>query len=77
MGPAARAGSAQLQEVSPPAAVHQFKDALGEKLPQLKILEPVNGAMVADGAWTLRVKVSDWPLIDAGSLGLGPGEITS
>ena len=28
--------------------------------------------MVADGAWTLRVKVSDWPLIDGGSLGLGP-----
>jgi hypothetical protein len=72
MGPAARAGSTQLQEVSPPAAVHQFKDALGEKLPQLKILEPANGAMVADGAWTLRVKVSDWPLIDGGSLGLGP-----
>jgi len=72
MGPAARAGSAQLQEVSPPAAVHQFKDALGEKLPQLKILEPANGAMVADGAWTLRVKVSDWPLIDGGSLGFGP-----
>ncbi|MCE2837391.1 MAG: hypothetical protein LW834_10585 [Cyanobium sp. 49614_E6] len=72
MGPAARVGSAQLQEVSPPAAVNQFKDALGEKLPQLKILEPANGAMVADGAWTLRVKVSDWPLIDGGSLGLGP-----
>jgi len=72
MGPAARAGSAQLQEVSPPAAVQQFKDALGEKLPQLKILEPANGAMVADGAWTLRVKVSDWPLVDGGSLGLGP-----
>jgi hypothetical protein len=72
MGPAARTGSAQLQEVSPPAAVQQFKDALGEKLPQLKILEPANGAMVADGAWTLRVKVSDWPLIDGGSLGLGP-----
>jgi hypothetical protein len=72
MGPAARTGSAQLQEVSPPAAVHQFKDALGEKLPQLKILEPANGAMVPDGTWTLRVKVSDWPLIDGGSLGLGP-----
>ena len=72
MGPAAGAGSARLQEVSPPEAVHQFKDALGEKLPQLKILEPANGAAVADGAWTLRVKVSDWPLIDGGSLGLGP-----
>lgn len=69
---AAGAGSAHLQEVSPPAAVLQFKDALGEKLPQLKILEPANGAIIADGAWTLRVKVSDWPLIDAGSLGLGP-----
>ena len=72
MGPAARVGSPHLQEVSPPAAVRQFKDALGEKLPLLKILEPANGAMVADGAWTLRVKVSDWPLIDGGSLGLGP-----
>jgi len=72
MGPAFQAGSAHLQEVSPPVAVQQFKDALGEKLPQLKILEPANGAMVADGAWTLRVEVSDWPLIDGGSLGLGP-----
>ena len=72
MGSAAQAGSRQLQEVTPPGAVNQFKDALGEKLPQLKILEPANGAMVADGAWTLRVKVSDWPLIDAGSLGFGP-----
>jgi hypothetical protein len=71
-GPAVWSGSAHLQEVSPPAAVLQFKDALGEKLPQLKILEPANGAAVADGAWTLRVKVSDWPLIDGGSLGLGP-----
>ena len=70
--PAAWAGAAHLQEESPPAAVLQFKDALGEKLPQLKILEPANGATVADGAWTLRVEVSDWPLIDAGSLGLGP-----
>lgn len=72
IGPTARAGSDHLQEVSPPAAVLQFKDALGEKLPQLKILEPANGAMVAAGAWTLRVKVSDWPLIDGGLLGLGP-----
>jgi len=71
-GPATEAGSAHLQEVSPPVAVHQFKEALGEKLPQLKIVEPANGAMVADKTWTLRVQVSDWPLIDGGSLGLGP-----
>ena len=70
--PSARAASAHLQEVSPPEAVLQFKDAVGEKLPQLEILEPANGAMVADGTWTLRVKVSDWPLIDGGPLGLGP-----
>ena len=72
MAPLARAGLAHLQEVSPPAAVHQFKDAVGEKLPQVQILEPANGAMVAGGSWTLRVQVSDWPLIDGGSLGLGP-----
>ena len=72
IAPSARVGSAHLQEVSPPAAVHQFKDAVGEKLPQLEILEPANGSMVGDGSWTLRVKVSDWPLIDGGSLGLGP-----
>jgi len=72
MAPSARAGSAHLQEVSPPAAVLQFKAAVGEKLPQLEILEPANGALVGDGSWTLRVKVSEWPLIDGGSLGLGP-----
>jgi len=72
VAPSSRAASAHLQEVSPPLAVSQFKDAVGEKLPQLEILEPANGTMVADGTWTLRVKVSDWPLIDGGSLGLGP-----
>ena len=72
MGASARVGSPHLQEVSPPVAVDQFKDAVGEKLPQVEILEPANGAMVANGTWTLRVKVSDWPLIDGGSLGLGP-----
>jgi hypothetical protein len=72
VAPSVRAASAHLQEVSPPVAVRQFKDAVGEKLPQLEILEPANGTMVADGTWTLRVKVSDWPLIDGGPLGLGP-----
>ena len=72
LAPSSLAASAHLQEVSPPLAVSQFKDAVGEKLPQIEILEPANGTMVADGTWTLRVNVSDWPLIDGGSLGLGP-----
>jgi len=72
VAPSARAASAHLQEVSPPAAVRQFKEAVGEKLPQVEILEPANGTMVGGGTWTLRVKVSEWPLIDGGPLGLGP-----
>lgn len=70
--PKTRSAFLRLQEVSPPPATHQFKDALGDRLPQVRILEPGNAEKVGDGSWKLRVKVSDWPLIDAGSLGLGP-----
>ncbi|MCX5957485.1 MAG: hypothetical protein NTW51_14050 [Cyanobacteria bacterium] len=60
-----------LQEVAPPAAVQQLAEALGPRQPRITILEPRDGALLPDAPWTLRLGVEDWPLVDAGSLGLG------
>lgn len=80
-GPASGTGSAgsgsngaagRIQEVAPPAAVQQLNEALAARQPRLTILEPADGAVLPDGPWTLRLQVEDWPLVDAGPLGLGP-----
>jgi hypothetical protein len=60
-----------LLEVAPPAAVQQLAEALGPRQPRITILEPRDGALLPDAPWTLRLAVEDWPLVDAGSLGLG------
>ena len=60
-----------LQEVAPPAAVQQLAEALGPRQPRITILEPRDGALLPDAPWTLRLDLEDWPLVDAGSLGLG------
>jgi len=60
------------QEVAPPAAVQQLRQALDARQPRLTILAPADGAFLEDGPWELRLKVEDWPLVDAGPLGLGP-----
>ena len=62
----------RIQEVAPPAAVQQLNAALAPRQPRLTILEPADGALLPDGPWTLRLQVEDWPLVDAGPLGLGP-----
>jgi hypothetical protein len=76
LGPAGEAlalGAAQhLQEVAPPAAVQQLQEALAERQPRLRILEPATEAVLPAGPWRLRLQVDDWPLVDAGPLGLGP-----
>jgi len=69
LSPTAPAG--RLQESAPPAAVQQLQQELGEHLPQVEILSPRDGAVLPDGAWLLRARVHDWPLADAGDLGLG------
>ncbi len=61
----------RLQEVAPPAAVQQLQSALADRDPRVAIETPADGATLPAGEWTLRVKVNDWPLVDAGSLGLG------
>jgi hypothetical protein len=66
-GPAGR-----LQEVAPPAAVQQLQAALADHDPQVSILAPRDGAVLPAGPVTLQLQVRDWPLVDAGPLGLGP-----
>ena len=53
-------------------AVQQLQDALEARRPQVEILSPVDGALLPEGPWTLQLRVEDWPLVDAGPLGLGP-----
>lgn len=61
----------RLQEVAPPAAVQQLAAALADRDPHVSIESPSDGATLPAGNWSLRLKVRDWPLVDAGSLGLG------
>ncbi|KEF42344.1 MAG: hypothetical protein ER33_06590 [Cyanobium sp. CACIAM 14] len=61
-----------LQEVAPPLAVQQMQDALDGRRPRVEILSPADGALLPAGPWSLRLRVEDWPLVNAGPLGLGP-----
>ena len=61
-----------LQEVAPPPLVPQLKARLDRRDPQVSILAPADGALLPAGPWTLELQVQDWPLADAGRLGLGP-----
>jgi hypothetical protein len=71
------AGAERLQEVPPPAAVQQLAEALAERQPRLRILAPAADAVLPAGPFTLRLQVEDWPLVDGGSLGLGPHLLVS
>lgn len=64
--------SGRLQEVAPPIAVQQVQAALAEHQPQVSILIPREGSDLPSGPVKLQVQVRDWPLVDAGALGLGP-----
>lgn len=61
----------RLQEVAPPVAVQQLQAALAEHDPRVSITLPADGTTLPAGPWTLRLQVRDWPLVNAGSLGLG------
>ncbi|MCP9792420.1 hypothetical protein KBZ20_09985 [Vulcanococcus limneticus Candia 3F8] len=69
---AGTAPTGRLQEVSPPPLVRQLAERLEERDPQLEILAPADGALLPAGPWSLRLRLRDWPLADAGPLGLGP-----
>ena len=61
----------RLQEVAPPPAVQQLRQVFDQRRPQLAITAPQDGSLLPAGTWTLRLSGSDWPLTDAGALGLG------
>jgi len=61
-----------LKEVAPPPMVMQLRARLDRHDPQVTILAPADGALLPAGPWTLQLQVQDWPLADAGPLGLGP-----
>ena len=65
------APTGRLQEQAPPVAVQQLQEALSEREPQVEIISPRDGALLSDGPWELKARVRDWPLADAGRLGLG------
>jgi hypothetical protein len=44
---------------------------LANHLPQLTITSPRDGSLLPQGSWKLGLSVEDWPLADAGALGLG------
>ena len=67
-----QAPSGRLQEVAPPAAVQQVQAALAERQPQVSIQVPRDGSELPSGPIKLQMQVRDWPLVDAGPLGLGP-----
>lgn len=58
--------------MAPPIPVQQLQQALADRDPQVAIELPADGATLPADRWRLRLKVWDWPLVDAGSLGLGP-----
>ncbi|MFN7898942.1 MAG: hypothetical protein ACK5N0_04635 [Synechococcaceae cyanobacterium] len=64
--------AAGLQEVAPPLGVQQLRPLLESHQPRLRILAPEADSLVPAGPWTLRLELSDWPLVDAGPEGLGP-----
>jgi hypothetical protein len=53
-------------------AVQQLQGALEARRPKVEILSPADGALLPEGPWTLQLRAEDWPLVDAGPLGLGP-----
>jgi hypothetical protein len=62
----------ELQEVSPPAAVQQLNERFTQWTPKVEVLAPADNAVLAAGTWELSVRIKDWPIADAGALGLGP-----
>jgi hypothetical protein len=68
----ATGGNGPLQEVAPPPAVQQLAERLAARNPHVQIVAPSDDSLLPDGPWRLQLDVSDWPLSDAGPLGLGP-----
>ena len=62
----------KLQEVAPPGAVEQLRRQLDQHRPKLRLLSPDDGKVIRTDRIDLVLEIEDWPLSDAGDLGLGP-----
>ena len=62
----------KLQEVAPPGAVEQLRRQLDQHHPKLRLLSPDDGTVIRTEQIDLVLEIEDWPLSDAGDLGLGP-----
>ena len=69
--PSGSSGSG-LQEVAPPGAVEQLRRQLDQHRPKLRLLSPDDGTVTRAERIDLVLEIEDWPLTDAGDLGLGP-----
>ncbi|EAQ76695.1 Proline-rich region [Synechococcus sp. WH 5701] len=65
------ATSGRLREVSPPKGSQALRLRLAEHQPRLRILAPADDTVLPLAPWSLELALEDWPLADAGSLGLG------
>lgn len=55
----------------PPKASQALRLRLAELQPRLQILAPADDAVLPIAPWSLDLSLEDWPLADAGALGLG------
>ncbi|MCT0219411.1 hypothetical protein KQ304_10455 [Synechococcus sp. CS-1329] len=60
-----------LREVSPPKGSQALRQRLAEHQPRLRILAPADDTVLPVAPWALELALDDWPLTDAGALGLG------
>ena len=63
---------ARLQEVAPPGAVEQLRRQLDQHRPKLRLRSPDDSTVTRADQVDLVLEIEDWPLRDAGDLGLGP-----
>jgi hypothetical protein len=61
----------RLREVPPPKGSQALRLRLADHHPRLRILSPADDAVLPEAPWSLELAVDDWPLTDAGALGLG------
>ncbi len=62
----------KLQEIAPPGGVQELRRSLDKHRPKLRLLSPVDGAVVDADPITLEMEISDWPLNQDSALGFGP-----
>jgi len=69
---AVSAPKAVLTEVAPPAIFEELRQTIDNYQPQVSIISPQNGKVIADTRVSIQVDVKDYPLFKNEELGMGP-----